>query len=91
MADSYFIVEYLASRLGKDMDSELTTNEKATSRAFSVMCEESLKWCGIFLNKQNCSKIGMIYCFKCNQRPYLYIIGVQSKEFFDFLSWLIST
>lgn len=44
VADSYFIIEFLARELGMDMDDTLTTTQRAISRAFYCLCEESFRW-----------------------------------------------
>lgn len=44
VADSYFIIEFLAKEFGMDMDDALTTTQRAISRAFYCLCEESFRW-----------------------------------------------
>lgn len=57
VADSNFAIDYLASTLNKDLDSDkLTSPQKAVSRAFSSMLEESFRW--YEMNKTSCEIIG---------------------------------
>lgn len=44
VADSAFIREHLQSAHGIDFDAGLTTAERATARAFTLMCEDHLYW-----------------------------------------------
>ncbi len=45
IADSTIIIEYIADKLGKDLDKNLSTEEKAIARGFRVMLEEHFFWC----------------------------------------------
>ena len=42
--DSQFVIEALSKKLGKDLSDHLSQVEKAVSRAFFKLTEESLKW-----------------------------------------------
>lgn len=44
IADSQFITEFLAEKLGKDLSSHLSDVDKSIERAFLKMTEESLFW-----------------------------------------------
>jgi hypothetical protein len=44
MADSQFCIEYLTKAFGKDLSDHLSQAEKSISRAFSKLCDESLRW-----------------------------------------------
>jgi hypothetical protein len=44
IADSQFCIEYLTEAFGKDLSDHLSQAEKSISRAFSKLCDESLRW-----------------------------------------------
>jgi hypothetical protein len=44
VADSQFCIEYLTQAFGKDLSDHLSQAEKSISRAFSKLCDESLRW-----------------------------------------------
>ena len=44
VADSQFCMEYLQAKLGKDLDSHLSSEQKAVARAFQKMVDEHLYW-----------------------------------------------
>ena len=44
IADSDFIIEYLSSKLNKDLSKNHSAKDLGVARAFSKMTEESLFW-----------------------------------------------
>ena len=48
VADSNFIIDYLKSKYGDPLDSDLNAEQKAVARAFSKMLDENLYWCMVY-------------------------------------------
>lgn len=44
VADSDFIIQFLAQKLGKDLNKEFSPKDQGVARAFSKLAEESLVW-----------------------------------------------
>jgi len=44
IGDSFFIIQFLAKKFGKDLSIHLTQTQKAVSRAMLKLTEESLYW-----------------------------------------------
>jgi glutathione S-transferase len=45
VGDSYFCIEYLSSKLGKDLSANFSDADKSLARAYYFLVEESLRWC----------------------------------------------
>ena len=44
LGDSFFIIEYLSDKFGKDLSRHLNLTQKAVSRSILKLSEESLYW-----------------------------------------------
>lgn len=44
VADSDFIIQFLSSKLGKDLNTQFSAKDLGAARAFSKLVEESLVW-----------------------------------------------
>jgi hypothetical protein len=44
VADSHIAIDYLAKKLGKNLDSELTTLENTEAAKLRSLCDDGLKW-----------------------------------------------
>jgi len=82
VADSHIAIDYLAKKLGKDLDSELTSLENIEATKLRFLCDDGLKWytLGILITLLLCTIYDLMGIGNSDipniHFSYLYIYGI---------------